>query len=247
MKTAVPARSLIFVTFTLLGLVGCSADFLVLPDPENDAGDDAAETARPDTGPLGSDGARETDAVPETAPEVPDVIADDGPPVPRRRVFVTGEPHGANLGGLVGADAICQTTADAAKLGGTYRAWISTSVLSAKDRIPATSFDYVLVDGTLVARGTAGLASGSLLHAIDRTETGATPPVLSAACSAGGRGAWTDTTEIGTEKGYDCGGWTYESPTIVGWTGSPGSASATWTSSCGIKCSEKASLYCVEQ
>lgn len=247
MKTAVPTRSLILVTFALAGLVGCEAGFVVLPDPGDpaDAGDDAAET-RPDTGPLGSDGARESDAA-EATPEADTVVADDGPPVPRRRVFATSEAHAANLGGLAGADVRCQAAADLAKLGGTYRAWISTSVLAAKDRLPATSFDYVLVDGTLVAHGSAGLASGSLLHAIDRTEAGGMPPVLTAACSAGGRGAWTDTAEDGSEKGYDCGGWTFESVSIVGWTGSPAAAGATWTSSCGIKCSEKASLYCIEQ
>lgn len=52
--------------------------------------------------------------------------------------FVTsaGPGDGANLGGLDGADAQCQTLADAAGAGGkTWRAYLSTSSVNARDRI----------------------------------------------------------------------------------------------------------------
>jgi hypothetical protein len=52
--------------------------------------------------------------------------------------FVTsaGPGDGANLGGLDGADAQCQTLADAAGAGAkTWRAYLSTSSVNARDRI----------------------------------------------------------------------------------------------------------------
>jgi hypothetical protein len=52
--------------------------------------------------------------------------------------FVTsvGSGHGANLGGLEGADAPCQKLAEAAGITGkTWRAYLSTNEVNAKDRI----------------------------------------------------------------------------------------------------------------
>jgi hypothetical protein len=52
--------------------------------------------------------------------------------------FVTsaGPGHGANLGGLEGADAHCQKLAEAAGISGkTWHAYLSTSEVNAKDRI----------------------------------------------------------------------------------------------------------------
>ncbi|GLS32418.1 hypothetical protein GCM10007937_41280 [Mesorhizobium albiziae] len=55
--------------------------------------------------------------------------------------FITsaGSGNGANLGGLEGADAICQKLAEAAGVTGpkTWRAYLSTSEVNAKDRIGA--------------------------------------------------------------------------------------------------------------
>jgi len=53
--------------------------------------------------------------------------------------FVTskGPGNGANLGGLAGADAYCQKLAEAAGVTGpkTWRAYLSTDEINAKDRI----------------------------------------------------------------------------------------------------------------
>src|SRR5437868_4155746 len=61
-------------------------------------------------------------------------------------VFVTSTRYTANLGGLAGADAICQAHATDAGLPGTYRAWISTAA-----EAPATRFGgargWARVDG----------------------------------------------------------------------------------------------------
>ncbi|PCJ42687.1 MAG: lectin [SAR86 cluster bacterium] len=50
----------------------------------------------------------------------------------------TGSGNGGDLGGLAGADAICQSQADAAGLDGTFRAYLSTqgsNAVNARDRI----------------------------------------------------------------------------------------------------------------
>ena len=51
--------------------------------------------------------------------------------------FVTSaNPKGGNLGGLAGADAVCQSLAQAAGAGGkTRHAYLSTSTVDAKSRI----------------------------------------------------------------------------------------------------------------
>jgi hypothetical protein len=54
---------------------------------------------------------------------------------PPKRVFVSGSKWNGNLGGLAGADAKCQQAADAAGLGGTFRAWISDDATSASSRL----------------------------------------------------------------------------------------------------------------
>src|SRR5262245_3061033 len=51
--------------------------------------------------------------------------AGPGGTLPPRRVFVTSAIYPGNIGGLMGADAKCQTSADAAMLGGSWRAWLS--------------------------------------------------------------------------------------------------------------------------
>ncbi len=59
-------------------------------------------------------------------------------PTDNASFFVTSENPGSggNLGGLEGADAHCQSLAEAAGIGGkTWRAYLSTSTVDARDRI----------------------------------------------------------------------------------------------------------------
>jgi hypothetical protein len=58
-------------------------------------------------------------------------------------VFVTSRAYTGNLGGLAGADAICQTHAAEAGLPGTYVAWLATSTVTAPSRLaPARGFRF---------------------------------------------------------------------------------------------------------
>lgn len=80
----------------------------------------------------------------------PDATHDDGSCVADvRRIFLTSTVYGGDLGGLAGADAICQARADAANLGGTWRAILSTRQVDARDHVDG-SLPRVNVDGTPV-------------------------------------------------------------------------------------------------
>jgi len=158
--------------------------------------------------------------------------------VATRRVFVSSLQTTGAIGGLGAADAFCQSRAQAAKLGGGWRAWLSNDGFAAAERIPDAR--YVLVDGTVVAHGKADLLDGSLAAAIDRDELGAPyhGPV------------WTGTNANGSRAPANCDGWglTLGSGT-AGTTDEPPSAAMAWTSVLGGPrgCGESASLYCFEQ
>ena len=58
-----------------------------------------------------------------------------GGAAPRNIVFATSTLQDGNLGGLAGADAICNTRASAAGLPGAYVAWLSSTTVDARDRL----------------------------------------------------------------------------------------------------------------
>jgi hypothetical protein len=88
--------------------------------------------------------------------------------------------QGGNLGGLAGADAHCTALAEAAGIRGkTWRAYLSTSTVNARDRIG--DGPWYNVKGELIANNLAELHSAdgnkiSNTTAVD--ETGATPDYL---------------------------------------------------------------------
>ena len=179
--------------------------------------------------------------------------ATDGETPGGKRVFVTSNGFNAGLGGASGADAKCQSAADAVSLGGTFRAWISTPTSSPSTRF-TRSGPYVLLDGTLVASDWADLTKGTLRHPIDMTETRGKPKTGSY-CTTGVPGAWTGTTTKGEKDTYDsCLGFTSGALTLTTQVvyGLPSSTGGAWTvGTClngGVNyCNRLASLYCFEQ
>src|SRR5262245_61095552 len=87
-------------------------------------------------------------------------------------VFLSSTEQAGDLGGIAGADAICQSLAHAADLPGTYRAWLSDGNASPSTRFSRSTAPYTLVDGTLIAGNWNELTGGALQHAIDLAETG---------------------------------------------------------------------------
>ena len=171
-----------------------------------------------------------------------------------RRVFVTSQAYSGDLGGLAGADAICQLHATTAGLYGTFKAWISDESQSASSRLAHSAAPYVLVDGvTVVAHGWSELTSGGLKHAIEVNEFGGPPPEVTLGCGATAAWVWTGTSSGGQlfAPGQTCAGWTGDSAALL-LAGDAHSSDAAWTQKCSggppePNCTQTAALYCIEQ
>lgn len=153
-------------------------------------------------------------------------------------VFVTSGTYKGNLGGLQGADSICQKEATLAGLTGVYKAWLSTSNGSPATRFPQFTGQYKLVDGSEVASSWTGLTSGSLDTPINESASGIPEnyPV------------WTGSKPDGSPITSldNCSNFTSASGTAeIGVT--LGSAGTGWsedgTAGCGYACA----LYCIQQ
>ncbi len=130
-----------------------------------------------------------------------------------KRVFVTSVGGNGKFGswadaggktGLNAADAICAARATAAGVSGSYKAYLSTSAVDAKDRL-ASDGPWVRVDGVTIAASKADLTDGDLLAPINVTEEGA---YLSGDMYAA-TGSWSG----GTKEGHYCVDWTDETST----------------------------------
>jgi hypothetical protein len=84
--------------------------------------------------------------------------------VTRKRMF------GHRIGGLAGADAICQREAEWANLSGEYKAWLSSSTVNAKDRVTQNPNAYVFSRVRLVSNGesSSGSENGSPTYMLER-------------------------------------------------------------------------------
>ncbi|MGE0040325.1 MAG: hypothetical protein AB7H88_20020 [Vicinamibacterales bacterium] len=149
----------------------------------------------------------------------------------RMSFFVTSTPvPGGKLGGLAGADRVCQQLADAAGAGDrTWRAYLSTSfqdapAVNAGDRIGAGP--WYDASGTLVARGPVDLHTKAALGAaVLRTETGA-------AVVPGETAIFTGTMPDGTAAvGRTCDNWTVAEGEAMG-----ASPAAAWNSGQALAC-----------
>jgi len=158
------------------------------------------------------------------------------------RVFVTSTTYNGNLGGLEGADAKCQERANAANLGGSWKAWLSDNTTSVSSRFFHSTVPYLLLDGTIVAQNWNDLTDGNLLTNITLTETR----------SYHGNYVWTGTHENGeihnpgTSKCLEWTALSNDSPS--GPAGHSGYTDYQWTWGSNWNCATKIlPLYCFEQ
>jgi hypothetical protein len=159
-----------------------------------------------------------------------------------KRIFITSAGYSGNLAaaggkttGLEGADALCNTAATAAALGGTWKAWISDGTTRAIDRITATGPWKKLDSGnTTVFNNKANLQTQPL-STIDYNENG----VLT------GGSVWTGTATGGAPTTSYCSGWASSSSSYYGTYGQVAIISA-WTDSSTGNCSNDNHLYCLE-
>ncbi len=163
---------------------------------------------------------------------------------PWKYVFHSEALVKGDFGGASVADQICQTEADAASLGGTYKAWVSDY-----DSNPATAFaqsiaPYVLVDGTVIASHWSDLTDGAIFNGIGLTAVG-NPATGS---------VWTGTMVDGSKATYTCSGWKSQTPDSWTTVGYPASSEISWTFSITVdygflvpNCSNSMGFYCFEQ
>lgn len=164
-----------------------------------------------------------------------------------RTVFVTQSYLAGDLAGLDGADSLCQMEADAASLVGMYQAWLSDSAQSPATRFGSTSYAgwYVSpdLDATKIARGWAGLTSGSLKGAIVVPADGQVVGMVD-------QGVWTNTRPDGQidELAVHCANWTSKSVDEEGRAGLSkiDQTDAMWTEWIATDCSSPLHLYCFQ-
>ncbi|WP_417912312.1 carbohydrate-binding protein [Candidatus Electronema sp. TJ] len=165
-----------------------------------------------------------------------------------RRVFVTAAVVTGSIGGLPGGDALCQSEAEVAGLGGKYMAFLSNGVEPGSTvewisrNVPDVA--YRLPDDTVVADSTAEFLSVNHSAAINRTANGAVV--------GGDTRVWTgyvhDSGKMISQPdpATNCSGWT----AAIAWTGgSNGDATRSdygWFNSYGTYCTESHHLYCVQ-
>jgi hypothetical protein len=160
-----------------------------------------------------------------------------------RRVFVTNSSYSGNLGGVTGADSVCQSLASGIGLGsGTWRAIISDTTISAVSRLDFNWGTLKRLDGIVVANGWNDLWDGTIQNPINISETGGTinGAVMTATSSNG-------TTSATIAKNHSCNNWTQassdEQPNL-GNSGISTSAWVRWQDSVYSGCSNR--IYCFE-
>jgi hypothetical protein len=189
----------------------------------------------------GSGGAAGADAGSQDAPPETGGVCATGA---CKRVFVSSSSPAATgaFGGLASADAFCQSAANTKQLGGSWKAWLSTSGTSASSRLLHATVPYRLLDGATVAANWAGLTSGGLSHAINVTEAGVVLP------SGTILEVWTGTTTAGAYSGDTCNGWTDGSATPTAEVGLTSESGSGWTAKYRQFCDRtNIRLYCFEQ
>jgi hypothetical protein len=140
-------------------------------------------------------------------------------PAANMSFFVTSaNPKGGNLGGLAGADQVCQSLAQAAGAGGkTWRAYLSSSTVDAKSRIG--NGPWYNFKGELIAQNVADLHTpdkNKISASTALTEKGTTPNYLVANAQGQATPAaqplqhdiLTGTNEDGTKNADTCKDWT---------------------------------------
>lgn len=158
-----------------------------------------------------------------------------------RRVFATSKTFKADLGGLAGADAACQAHADAAALGGVFKAYMVDDDTNL-DRLEHPQVPFVRLDGVKIADDWADLADESL----------DAPLAVDEFRQPAEGNAWTGLRDVGGGGVSSCNDWTFAGGdclqnNICGGAGESSMVDDHWDGFFIFDCSEKFRLYCIEQ
>ena len=157
-----------------------------------------------------------------------------------KRIFITTLQYTGDLGGLAGADQKCNTEAQAAGAGGTWKAWLSDATTDALTRIvevgPWADF---------------GKFTKTIFNNKATLQTIPLAPLYYDARGqqSSGNSVWTGTDLGGTKSASHCHSWTSSSSSFLesGAVGYAGNATAQWTQGSVDLCNTKNSIYCIEE
>lgn len=170
------------------------------------------------------------------------------PGVDFKRIFISSASYlGADVDGIGGADAKCNSLASAAGLTGYYRAWVSDSTAASAPSNALRGFTQATVPyrnvggkNRKIANNWTDLVDGALYSGINYDETGA---------YVGFSDLYTNVTTAGAQKNAinHCNNWT-SSGGYISQMGRSGIAGAAWTDfSTTASCNAGRKLLCVEQ
>ena len=130
-------------------------------------------------------------------------------------VFLSSQDYNGNLGGLDGADGICNSLASNAGLPGTYKSWLSNNSTGPIDRFNRFYNYYVLATNDVIAFDWTDLTNGDILRSINVTENKQVrlrPP------QGNPLYVWTNTLSTGELKTsvWNCSEWTSASHSLYG-------------------------------
>lgn len=194
-----------------------------------------AQTTRP------SNGARRAYISSLTALDCNDALAGQNC---AKRVFAMAAS--GNMGGLSGADTLCQNRANTyISNPGTFKAWLSSTTVSAASRLTHATENYALVTGTVIANGWTDLTDGTIDNPINRDADGSARTGL----------VFTDTSTDGSiyvsSTAYSCNNWTSTSSSYSHPPGDTGATDSYWTRVTGPSeaktCDTAVNIYCFEQ
>lgn len=174
----------------------------------------------------------------------------DGSCVPLKYVFVSSAKRSGSMGGIGGADQLCNDLANVAGLPGTYFAWNSTE-------LSYPNFDFVQegvyrrTDGHIVATSYEDLTDGSLAMPINLDENQNPPLAVPLDGCINLTGAvWSNTTPLGEFAGIpNCNAWTSNGLLVKGMVGSLMAIDGKWSQvdDCELSCTTFLPIYCVQQ
>lgn len=153
-------------------------------------------------------------------------------------LFVTSSSYDGNLGGLAGADSLCQAAAASGRETGSlstiWTALLSTSGTSASSRVTITA-PVFNVAGEELASDAGELWFGALRTPVWFDENGSRTNTV----------AWTGSDQNGNPSVRTCLDWTSASALEVGRYGASSASDSNWLSFASTGCSGAISnLYC---
>jgi len=147
--------------------------------------------------------------------------------------FVTSAPVSIRLQSLDAADEICASLAAAVPLSGQFRAWLSTSMTDARDRLE-NARGWIRPDGSPFADTLDDLTQGRIFNTLSLDEHGL--PVSGVVVTGTDRDGHADAAN-------DCDDWSATATTSAT-VGTTAGTTNVWTQIDEVACDQEARLYC---